>query len=357
MKNSKGNICTKVMSVILAAVLAAGCLTGCGGNTSSKGGEMNIICWSEYIPDDVVQDFEKETGITVNETLYNSEDEMLAKVQSSAKDTYDLIMDGSQYYKPLLEAGIIEELDKSKLSNYKNLNEEYLATPEDPDAKYGVPYLGADLVICYNSDVIKDDIKGYNDLLNTAYKDSIVTIEDPRAVVGAALMAKGYDINDTSDEGLAAAAVDLAALKPNIHAFNGDSPKTLMINGECSIGLIYGAEAALAMDANPAIKGVYPEEGIYFGFDRLSIAKEGKNKDNAYKFLNYLLDAKVSAQISKEFPYLNPNKAALEYLDKDFLENPIKNMPDDVIKKASTLTDIGDDQTKVVDVWNKFKEN
>ena len=111
------------------------------------------------------------------------------------------------------------------------------------------------------------------------------------------------------------------------------------------------------MDANPKIKGVYPKEGLYFGFDRLSISKEGKNKDNAYKFIDYLLDAQVSAQISKEFPYLNPNKAALKYLDDSFLNNPIKNMPDNIIKTASTLTDIGDAQSKVVDVWNKFKEN
>lgn len=338
-------------------VLGAAGLTGCGSSVSASAGEMNIICWSEYIPDDVVEQFEEETGIKVNETLYNSEDEMLAKVQSSAKDTYDLIMDGSQYYQALLDEGIIEELDKSKLSNYGNLNEKYIPTAEDPDGKYGVPYLGADLVICYNSDVIKDDITSYKDLLNTNYADSIVTIEDPRAVVGVALMASGYDINDTSDEGLAAASEYLEELKPNIHAFNGDSPKTLMINGECSIGLIYGAEAALAMDENPSIKGVYPEEGVYFGFDRLSISKEGKNKDNAYKFIDYLLDAKVSAQISTEFPYVNPNKAALEYLDDDYLNNSIKNVPDDVIDRATALTDIGDAQSKVVDVWNAFKEN
>ncbi len=350
---------SRILAIFLTTAVVAAMLAGCGSTsgTTANAGEMNIICWSEYIPDDVVQSFEKETGIKVNETLYTSQDEMLAKVQSSAKDTFDVIMDGSQYYKPLLDKGLIEEIDKTKLKNYGNLNENYIPTKEDPDGKYGVPYLGADLVICYNTDTVKGDITGYNDLLDPAYKDSIVTIEDPRAVVGIALMATGHDINDTSEGGLADAATYLSKLKPNIHAFNGDSPKTLMINGECSVGLIYGAEAALAMDANPKIKGVYPKEGLYFGFDRLSISKEGKNKDNAYKFIDYLLDAQVSAQISKEFPYLNPNKAALKYLDDSFLNNPIKNMPDNIIKTASTLTDIGDAQSKVVDVWNKFKEN
>ncbi|HOO28445.1 MAG TPA: extracellular solute-binding protein, partial [Lachnospiraceae bacterium] len=199
------------------------------------------------------------------------------------------------------------------------------------------------------------DITGYKDLLNSDYKDSIVIIDDARAVVGMASMAEGYDINDMSDEALAAASDYLEQLKPNIHAFNGDSPKTLMINGECPLGLIYGAECALAMDENPAIVGVYPEEGVYFGFDMLSIAKEGKNKENGYKLIDYILDGKNSALISTVFPYFNPNTAALEYLDDTYKDNPIKNMPEEERSKIVYLKDIGDDMTKVVDVWNNLK--
>lgn len=344
----------KILVTGMTGIMSAALLAGCG--SSSKGaGEVNIICWTEYIPQETFDDFEAETGVKVNVTYYSSMDEMLAKVTSSSKDTFDVIMDGTNYYNAFLEDGIIEEMDLSKLSNVGNISEEFRYSEYDPDGVYGIPYMGANAVIAVNTDVIKDEITGYNDLLNPEYKDSIVVIDDARAVVGMACMAQGYDINDTSDEAMESASEFLNELKPNIHAFNGDSPKTLLINGECPIGLIYGAECALAMDENPAIKGIYPKEGVYFGFDMLSIAKEGKNKENAYKLIDFILDAENSAKISTIFPYFNPNTAALEYLDDDYKSNPIKNMPVEDRDKIVYLKDIGDDMTKVVDVWNSLK--
>jgi len=345
----------KFMAICMAGVLGAATLTGCGSSDAKGSGEVNIICWTEYIPQELFDNFEADTGIKVNATYFSSMDEMLAKVTSSSKDTFDVIMDGTSYYNAFLEDGIIEEMDLSKLSNLDNISEEFRTSEYDPEGKYGIPYMGANAVIAVNTDVIKDDITGYKDLLNSDYKDSIVIIDDARAVVGMASMAEGYDINDMSDEALAAASDYLEQLKPNIHAFNGDSPKTLMINGECPLGLIYGAECALAMDENPAIVGVYPEEGVYFGFDMLSIAKEGKNKENGYKLIDYILDGKNSALISTVFPYFNPNTAALEYLDDTYKDNPIKNMPEEERSKIVYLKDIGDDMTKVVDVWNNLK--
>lgn len=344
----------KLTALLLTMVLCISAFTGCSSSKESK--EVNIICWTEYIPQETFDNFEKETGIKVNVTYYSSADEMLAKVTTSAKDTYDVIMNGTSYYNAFLKDGIIEEIDKSKLKNIGNISDQFLKSQADPEGKYGIPYMGANAVIAVNTDVIKDDITSYNDLLNPAYKDSIVVLDDARAMVGMATMAEGYDINDVSDKALAAANDYLNELKPNIHAYNSDSPKTLLINGECSIGLLYGAECALAMDANPAIKGIYPKEGVYFGFDELSIAKEGKNKENAYKLIDYILDGKNSAYISTVFPYFNPNSAALKYLDQSFLDNPIKNMPESERGKIVYMQDIGDDMTKVVDIWTKLKE-
>ena len=143
---------------------------------------------------------------------------------------------------------------------------------------------------------------------------------------------------------------------PNIHAFNGDSPKTFMINGECSIGLIYGAEVALAKEQNPSIEAFYPEEGIYLGADVFMLTDAAKNKDNAYNFVNYILDGKVSAGISKVFPYINPNKAAQEYLPDSYKENILKTVPNEVFSRACTLKDLGDDNSKIVDSFMKVKD-
>lgn len=167
-------------------------------------------------------------------------------------------------------------------------------------------------------------------------------------------MATGFEANDTSDAALNAVEEYLTALLPNIHAFDGDSPKTLMINGECPIGLIYGAEALLAQQENPAIQCYYPEEGVYLGSDSIMVTKDG-NTETAYLLADYILDGQVSAGISEIFPYINPNSAAVEALGGDYKNNILTNPPADVMQRACTVMDIGDETGKIVELWTKIK--
>lgn len=343
----------KVISIIAITVLIGTYLIGCGSSSSDK--ELNLICWSEYIPDSVLKSFEEETGITVNLTTYTTADEMLAKVQSAAKGTYDMIIAPQVNTSILNSQGMLEKLDKDKIKNMSNVDEIYMNNELDPNNDYSIPYLYTSLVIAVDTDVIKDDIKSYKDLLDPKYEDQMVIVEDARTVVTAALRAEGYDVNDTSDEALKKAEEYMNELKPNIHSFNGDSPKTLLLNGECPIGLIYGGECALAMDEKSSIVGIYPEEGCYYEMDVMMKTKGAKNPENVEKFMNYILDGKVGAEIAKAYPYISPNKAAKEYLDEDYLSNSIKNPPTEELEKAQQLKDLGDDLTKLVDLWNEFK--
>lgn len=363
----KKTIIKKFMSIIMVGTIATMSLAGCGssskpaasgdsGSVGSNGSkELNVICWSEYLPDDVIKGFEEKYGVTVNLTTFTDPDEMLAKMKSGAKGTYDMIIGPAQDIATLKNQDLIQKIDTGKIENYKNLDEQYLHEANDPKGEYSIPYLGTSILIAVNTDKIKDNIKSYKDLLNPKYKDTMVVVEDARPIVGAALMANGYKINDTSDDALKKAEDYLTQLKPNIHAFNGDSPKTLLLNGECSLGLVYGGECALAAQENPAIKVVYPEEGIYFTFDMMMKTNEAKNPENADLFMNYILDPQVSATISKTFPYVNPNKAAKEVLGDEFKNNIIENIPEAEMKKSQGLVDIGDNVSKIVDLWSKFK--
>lgn len=343
------------MTLIMFGALTTGCGNSNEGSDAAGSKEVNVICWSEYLPDDVVSGFEEKYGMKVNLTTFTDPDEMLAKVQSSSKGTYDMIIGPANDINILKSQDLLEKLDKNKIENIKNLNEVYMNEPNDPDNEYALPYLGTSILIAVNTDVIKDDIKSYKDLLNPKYKDTMVVVEDARPIVGIGLMANGYKINDTSDEGLKKAEEYLAELKPNIHAFNGDSPKTLLLNGECPLGLVYGGECALAAAENPAIKVVYPEEGIYFTFDMMMKTSGAKNSDNADLLMNYILDGEVSASISKTFPYVNPNSAAADILGDEFKDNNIVNIPESEMKKSQGLVDIGEDVSKIVDLWTKFK--
>ncbi|WP_418462679.1 ABC transporter substrate-binding protein [Frisingicoccus sp.] len=352
----------KIMTVAVTAAMAISMLAGCGSSDEKSEGsnagskEVNVICWTEYLPQEVLDSFEEKTGITVNMTTYTSPDDMLAKVQTSKEGTYDVII-GPENYMPIFsKLSLLEELDREKLPNFGNIAEQYLGRENDPENTYSVPYMFASAVIAVNTDVITDEITSYADLLKPDYKDKIVVIEDSRAMYAMAAMAQGCDdVNDTSDETLASVESYWKELFPNIHAFDGDSPKTLMINGECPIGLIYGAEALLAQQEVPSIKCFYPEEGVYLGSDSMMITGAAKNKDNAYELINYILDGEISASISEIFPYVNPNKAALEYLSEDYTKNELTNPPEDVVGRSCTLMDIGDEASKIVDLWTRLK--
>lgn len=357
------NIMKKFIVLALVTSLMASMLTGCGGSSASGGDsasgsdskEVNVICWSEYVPDETVAGFEEATGIKVNMTTYNSPDEMLAKVQTSGAGTYDFILCPENYTPIFKDQGIIEPLDKAKLPNAENIASGYLGRINDPENEYSLPYMFAGVCIAVDRDVITDEIKGYADLIKPEYADSMIAIEDSRAMYAMAAMAGGYDANDTSDATLAYVEEYWSGLFPNIHAFDGASPKTFMINGECPLGLMYIAEALLAQQEVPSIECIYPEEGVYLGADAMMITADGANKDNGYAFFNYILDGEASAGITEIFPYINPNAKALEVLGAEYQENILTNPPEDVLARSCTLIDIGDEQSKVVDLWTKLK--
>lgn len=333
-------------------------LSGCGSGSSSEedGGELNFIGWSEYIPPKVISDFEEKYNIKVNMTTYSSPEDMSAKVQSSAKGTYDMLLAPGMFAASFKKIGLLDTLDQSKIPNFKNLDSNFISLEYDPDNKYSVPYLGTINTIVVNTSKIKDRIDSYQDLLNPKYRNQMVVVDDQRAVIGAALMAKGHNINSTDPEALKDAQDYLTKLRPNIKLFDGDSPKTALINGEATIGLIYGGEIALAMDNNPDIKVIYPkEQGIYFEPDTFMKFKGAKNSDAVEKFINYILEPKVIAQCLKEFPYVNPNKAAVKELSGSYLDNAAKNVPQEVMNQTETVQDIGEATVEYDKIWSNFK--
>jgi len=344
-----------MLILALVVMIMSGCSSNAGsGKKSTK--ELNLVVWTEYLPQSVVNGFEKKYGIKINQTTYDDPSAMASKVQSAAKGTYDMLIGPGLYIQVFNKLGLLSKLNKDQIPNMKYLNKRYLNQAFDKKNEYGLPYQGASLAIAVNRAKIKDKIETYQDLLNPKYKNQMVTVNDSRGLVGVGLMANGYGLNDTSDKALAAASDYLKKLRPNIKVFDGTSPKTEMLNGETNIGLIYGAEIALAMEKDKNIQVIYPKkDGIYFGTDMMMKFAGGKNSANVEKFINYICDPKVSAKISKVFPYVNPNEGAVKLLPASYRNNPAKNIPDSVAKRAEPLLDIGKDTTKVQKIWDAFK--
>ena len=345
----------RILSLALTAVMLAAFLLipGCG-KQSDSGGELNLYIWTEYLPQAVIDSFEEESGIKVNVTMYSSNEEMLSKVKSSNAGTYDVIVPSDYMVESMIAQGLLEKIDTLKLSNIGNIDKAYMNQSFDPGNAYSVPYRGGICALCVNTKTAGDDITSYEQLFDPKYADSIVALDDFRIIIGIVEMSMGYSANETDPAILTKVQDRLMELKKNIKILDSDSPKTAMINGETSIGLMWNAEASLAIAGNKDVKIVFPKEGNTLFLDNLCIAKGSKNIDAAEKFINYILDAKASAEISKVYPYLNPNSAAVDLLGDDYKNNPAANIPADVFAGGQYIQNIGKSIDLYNDLWAKF---
>ena len=308
------------MKKYLLIIVSLFIITGCT-STKKYNGTINVLNWSAYIPDSVIDDFEKEYNIKVNYGTYSSNEELLAKITSSKKGTYDLVFPSDYMVELMKQKNLIDKLDINRIPNYKNINEIFLKQDYDKNNEYSLPFLSTIVVIVYNTDKIKDNIDSYNDLLKSKYKNNIVLLDDQRIVIGIALMALGYDMNETDTKALKEAEEWLLKLKKNIKAYDSDSPKTFFITDEVDIGVMWSAEAILAKEENSKIKIIYPTDGHAISMDNYVILKGAKNKENAYLFINYLLREDVSKKIIEEYPYISPNKNIKSSINLDDVFN------------------------------------
>lgn len=325
-------------------------LTGCTNNR-----ELNILNWSSYIPDEVIKEFEVKTNIKVNYSTYSSNEELLAKLSSAKIGTYDLIFPSDYMVEIMRERNLIEKIDYSKLNNLSNINSTYLNLKYDINNEYSIPFIAATTLISVNKDIIKDDIKSYNDLLNPKYKNEIVLIDDQRIIIGMALLANGYDMNSCDPNELEVAKEWLLKLKDNLKAYDSDSPKNFLITKEASIAVLWNAEAALAKMENDNIVNIFPNEGFALSIDNFAIPKNASNKDELYKFIDYILDPYVMKKIIESYPYKNINKKTDMLLDDKYLNNNASNIDDNVIKKGIFVNNIGESIKLYDKIWAYIK--
>lgn len=318
-------------------------LTGCTKGSNSKG-VVNVLNWSSYIPDTVIADFEKEYNIKVNYGTYSSNEELLAKVTSSKEGTYDVVFPSDYMVELMKEKNIIKQIDKSKIHNISNIDSTFLNQEYDTNNEYSLPFLSTIVVIAYNKDKISENITGYNDLLNKKYKNNIVLLDDQRIVIGSALLALGYDMNETDQRKLKEAENWLLNLKKNVKAYDSDSPKTFFITDEVDIGLMWSAEAILAKAKNHNIEIVYPAEGHAISMDNYTILKGSKNEENAYLFIDYLLRTDVSQKIVEEYPYISPNKNISNSIGLN-----------EIFNKGHYVKNIGSDIKQYDKLWANIK--
>lgn len=337
--------------------------------------ELNLFVWTEFIPAEMVECFELVYGVKVNLDEYSSNEKMFDRI-SAGNSNYDLVQPTDYIIAMMTRQDLLQELDHARLPVLKNFNPSYLDFDFDPGNKYTIPYLvGTDAIIVNTSKV--DNIpQSWADLWKPEYAGRMVFLDDSRAVIGLTLLTLGYDANTTDSAQLAEARKKLIELIPNIKLFDSDSPQTALVAGAVDLGVTWTGEAYLAQQRNPAIQYVFPAEGAILWQDNWAMLKDAPHSDAAYAWLNYINQPNIFWMVIRDWPYTNPNQAALDFAKDNqmkvadvtgnettlsaiydaYIASPITNVPASVIKNGHRITDVGEAALLYNDIWIEIKD-
>ncbi len=304
-----------------------------------------LYTWTEYVPDGLLDEFTKETGIKVIVSSLESNETMYAKLKTQGENGgYDVIAPTNYFVSKMAREGMLMPLDHSKLPVIKELNPDWLDKPYDKGNKYSLPQLLGAPGIAYNTKTYKgSDFTSWGDLWKPEYAGKVQLLDDAREVFNIALLKLGQDPNTQDPAVIKQAYEELLKLRPNVLSFNSDNPANSFISGEVELGQLWNGSVRIAKKEQPgAIDMVFPQEGPVLWVDTLAIPSTSKNPEGAHKLINYMLGAKTAEKLTLEIGYPTSNVEALKSLPAEITGDPSIYPPAEVLQKSHWQDDVGD---------------
>jgi spermidine/putrescine transport system substrate-binding protein len=317
---------------------------------------LNVYTWSEEIPEKIIKQFEKETGIDVNYSSFDSNEIMFAKLRTNRKG-YDVVEPSSYYIERMQRQHMLEVLNKKQLPNYKNLDPFFINQIYDSEGKYSIPFLWGVTGIVINTDYYQpSDVKRWSDFLSPKFFNQLMLLDEARGVFSPALRMLGYSVNDINPKHLQSAFYKLKQLLPNVRLFNSDAAVSILIDEDANIGMAWNGDIVKAMLENPKLQFIFPEDGFEIWVDNFVILKDAPHKENAYRFLNFLLRPDIAMAVSREVTYATANLAARQLLPDHLKNNPILYPSYAILKRGEFQSDIGEDAAGFIEkYWELLK--
>ena len=335
----------KIFAVVLCAASVAASVTPAYADDS----ELVLYTWQGMFPQEVLDDFESETGIKITYSNFDTDETMLEKVSMAKGGDYDVVIADDYILEKVIQEGLAEKLDKDKLSNFENINSLYQGQFYDPTDEYTVPYGAGIPLIVYDPDEVDIDIEGYNDLWDPSLEDSIALTANYRVINGITNLALGKSMNEEDVDSIKETGKKLLELAPNVRMIQDDNTQDALLNGEASVAFLYTSQVTSVLAENPDLKVVYPKEGLGFGIMGMFIPSEAPDKDAAYQFVNYILQPEVSAKCFDYIGYYCTNKAADEFVDPNLV------VPEDVTKGEIIQNVSAEADEQYNKNWTEFK--
>ncbi|MCM3748524.1 ABC transporter substrate-binding protein [Paenibacillus pasadenensis] len=335
-----------IRSFAAILVAALGCLYLATYLNSSEGysgsNTLTIYNWGDYIDPELLDQFQKETGITVIYQTFDSNEAMMTKIQQGGT-TYDLAVPSEYAIDKMKQEDLLLPIDHSKLPNLKHIDERFLDLSFDKGNAYSIPYFWGTVGVVYNPELVPEDIKfaSWDDLWDPRLGNSIMLVDGAREVIGFGLNSLGYSLNDTKEEHLQETLAKLQKLTPNVKAIVGDEIKMLLAGEEAAAGVVWSGDAAEIMDENDKLDYIIPKEGSNVWFDNMVIPRTARNLEGAHKFMNFMLDPANAAKNAEYVGYSTPNKEAIPLLPEDISSDERFYPPPQLTSRLEVYNNLG----------------
>ena len=330
--------------------LLAAALSGC----AEKKPVLHIYTWSDYIKPELVERFERENNCKVVVDTYDSNEAMYAKLKAGATG-YDILFPSSYMVKIMNAQGMLRKLDRSLLPNLRNVDPAYLEMAADKLMEHSVPYTATITCLGYLGERVDNFEPSWAMLDRQDLKGRMTMLNDMRETIGAALKFLGFSINSRDDAELAAAKDVVLRWKKNLAKFENEQYKTGLASGEFLLTHGYSGDLMLVQSENPDIQIAVPREGSALTFDDMVIPSSAVQVELAHKFINFILEPEVAAQLTEYIYFLCPNLPSYDLLDPEIRADPILFPPPDVVEKLEMIDDLGADNAKYTKIWDEIK--
>ncbi|MBQ8095007.1 MAG: spermidine/putrescine ABC transporter substrate-binding protein [Clostridia bacterium] len=316
--------------------------------------KISVYNWGDYIDPETIKMFEAETGIEVEYMVYETNEDMYAKI-ANGKSSYDVIFPSDYMVERMIHEKLVQEINWENIPNIVNIDSRFMNESYDPESRYSVPYTWGTMGILYNTGMVKEVPHSWDTMMDDTYNMDMLMLNSPRDTIGIALVMCGYDLNSTDDEALEAAKQLLIKQKPMVLAYVVDEVKDKMIGGEASVAMVWSGDATFCMDESDELDYVVPEEGSNIFFDAICIPSNAKNVAGAEKFIDFLCRGDIAAMNYNYVGYAIPNTAAIEIIGADeYNASPVNNPPQEVLDKCQVFKYLGEDTKKYDQVWTEI---
>lgn len=296
-------------------------------NAAAAEGKLSLYHWFEYMPAELLEKFEKETGVEVTMDTYDSNEAMLAALKAGKLGSYDVAVPGDYMVEILAKEGLLDTIADGELANRGNMEQQWVDVAFDKGRKHSIPYQWGSTSFSVNRDVFDGDINT-TDMLFNPPKELVgkINVLDSQGEV-MALASLHLDIPQCSTDRDQLKALDtmLQTAKENWASFGSDIAKDVLVSGDAAAGMIYNGFSAKAREEGANIEYSYPDQGYVVWMDNVVLLKDAPNRANALKFMDFLLEPENIAAVTNFARYAAGVKGVGEFLDPELAKMPENN--------------------------------